>query len=572
MKRKKLEIRNLSVEFRTLRGILPVVKNVSCIMYEGMTHTLVGDSGSGKSVLACALMQILSSNGRISGGEVLYYHYKTKDQIEPSRIEKLTSYKRDSKEMCKIRTHYMSMIFQEPMSALSPVHRCGDLIGTAIKVKWPKLSRAEVKKRTHEILEQLLIPDPQKTAKQYSFELSGGMRQRICIALAMICQPEILIADEPTTALDVTTQKEILLLLEKMKQNYGLTILYITHDMGVVAQISNNIIVMQNGTFVEEKKPVILFNNPQHPYSKKLIWSAQLLEKKAKSKIMYEYHNEKELLPVLKVRNLKLSFTNKGPGFLNRKIKSLHALDDVSFNLYKGETLGIAGESGSGKTTIARCITGLYRHYQGKIIFIERNQVLSLGEYKYRKADSLYQHIRMIFQDPYSSLNPRLNIFNNIGEPLLIAGKKKPYIKELIADLLIKVGLNPNIMQRYPHSFSGGERQRICIARAVIMNPTILIADEATAALDVSLRSQVLDLLNNLQRDMKFSILLITHDISTIKYCADRMIVMKEGKIIERGLADTVIDNPQAYYTKILIAAVPSTDPHKRLLPTKYSP
>jgi peptide/nickel transport system ATP-binding protein len=553
MDRKLLEVKNLTIEFRIMRGQLRAVNDVSFVLGEGRTVALVGESGSGKSVTARALIQILPRSGIITGGEILYHSYKAKDQLEPSHTELLTSYAPNSEEMRRVRITKMGMIFQEPMSALSPVHTCGDTISTAIKLRWPDLPRAKVREKLIEILDQLRIPKPEKTAGQYPFELSGGMRQRVCIALALVRKPEVLIADEPTTSLDVTTQKEILALIEMMKREHGLTVLFITHDLGVASQIADDVVVLQGGECVESGPAANILVNPRHAYTQRLITSALALERRAAGKT--EFKNGERSEPVLKVHDLTMTLTSRQSWFKETKVQ---ILDRVSFDLRRSETLGIVGESGSGKTTVARCLVGLYRGFEGSILFTGNGgESVELNRYKYKKADPMYSHIRLVFQDPFSSLNPRLNVYQNLAEPLLIALTRKREIEERVVEVLRRVELEPDMMRRYPHAFSGGQRQRICIARAIIRRPTVLIADEATSALDVSLRSRILDLLTELQKTMHFSIILITHDISTVQYCADRMIVMRHGKVVEGGGVHDVINSPQQDYTRTLMAAVP---------------
>lgn len=566
MSKKILDIRNLSTWFRTPRGYLKAVDDVSFSVYEGETLCLVGESGSGKSVTARSILRILPSNGRIEEGKILYHRYGEGSEAPQSSLD-IAGVRKNGPEINGLRVNEISMIFQEPMSALSPIHRCGDQIDEAIRLKWPGTSKKEARKRSVELLRKVMIHNPEEVAAQYPFELSGGMRQRICIALAISCHPQILIADEPTTALDVTTQREILRLIAKLQKDMGMTVIFITHDMGVVSQIADRILVMQKGKIVEENDPVSLFETPRHDYTRRLVGSTLALEKRCPGKRPIEEITRTKEEPLLRIKGLTKVFESKSGGLFKKEKYTVTAVDGVSFDVYPGETVGIAGESGSGKTTLGRCLVGYYPVSRGDVAYWdEQGKEIALRGYKYGKSDPLFRQIRMIFQDPYSSLNPRMNVFNLIAEPLRLHGTPKEKLKDRVAELLEMVELSPSMMERYPHAFSGGQRQRLSIASCIALNPRIVIADEATAALDVSLRAKLLDLLVDLQKKMNFAVLLITHDISTVRYFADRVLIMEQGKMVEMGLTPQVLDAPREDYTKQLIEAVPRPNPRERNL------
>lgn len=566
METKVLDIRNLSTWFDTRRGYLKAVDDISFHVLERETLCIVGESGSGKSVTARSILRILPKTGMIKSGSILYRPPHDRDAEVPDYID-LAKVSKNGKEISQIRINELSMIFQEPMSALSPVHRCGDQVSEAILLKWQGVSKKEAAEMTLDLLDKVKIHNPAEVAKQYPFELSGGMRQRICIALAISCRPSILIADEPTTALDVTTQREILRLIKQLQDDMGMTVIFITHDMGVVSQIADRMVVMQKGKIVEEADTVSIFEHPNHEYTRRLIESTLVLESRSIGKRPAEEIITEESEPVVQIKNLTKVFESKSGGLFSKERYVVRAVDDVSFDVYPGETIGIAGESGSGKTTLGRCLVGLYSVTSGKIRYKEEGgSLVDLHSHTYVKSDPFFRQIRMIFQDPYSSLNPRMTIFNIIAEPMRLHGIPQEEWEDRVAELLRMVELSPEMMERYPHAFSGGQRQRISIAACISLNPRIVIADEATAALDVSLRARLLDLLIDLQERMNFSVILITHDISTVRYFGDRVVIMENGKLVEQGPVSDVLDSPKEEYTQQLISAVPRPNPRRRVL------
>ncbi len=553
MTRPVLQVRGLTVRFDKNE----VVRGVSFDLNRGETLCIVGESGSGKSVTSKAIMRI-AKPGRIVAGSVLL----RPDDIEPVDI---TAHDDDSAAMREVRGGRIGMVFQEPMSSLSPVHTIGQQIIETILLH-RDVTPADARAEAIESLRRVQIPNPERAIDQYAFEFSGGMRQRAMIAMALSCSPDVLIADEPTTALDVTTQAEILRLIKRLQAESGMSVIFITHDMGVVAEIADRVAVMYQGEVVETGSVDDIFHNPQDAYTRKLI------EASSKFTIIGD-HDRGGALPsanprtLLDVRDIDLTF-RKTEGFLIRKVRENRALSKVSITLREGENLGIVGESGSGKTTLVRAIVGLLQADSGAAFYhrgagepvdlLKRGALRSLG---------LNREIRMIFQDPFSSLNPRMTVEQVIAEPLLMEKKlSKPQIRERVAELLDKVGLSAEMMSRYPHAFSGGQRQRISIARALAVNPRIVIADEATSALDGSIRSQILDLMFDLQAELGLSYIFVGHDLGVVRYFCDRIAVMRQGELVELGTAADICQRPQADYTRALIAAVPATRPADRHL------
>jgi peptide/nickel transport system ATP-binding protein len=418
------------------------------------------------------------------------------------------------------------------------------------------VSRKEARRLSAEALAQVEIPRPEKALDQYAFDFSGGMRQRAMIAMALSCRPDVLIADEPTTALDVTTQAEILDLMGKLQKELDMAIMFITHDMGVVAEIADDVVVMEKGHVVERGETAALFRSQRHPYTRKLLGAVKRLDEPAAAKV----RPEADAADILKVKDLRLHF-EKREGFLQRVTDVTKAVDGVSFTLRKGEALGIVGESGSGKTTVGRCVARVYDPTSGEIDYDGADLVAAdkhaLQPYR--------RQIRMIFQDPFASLNPRMTVRQLIAEPLVVNGiAKGQEIEDRVAKLLTEVGLDPAMMERYPHAFSGGQRQRIVVARAIALEPRLVIADEPTSALDVSIRTQVLDLLLKLQAEMGLSFIFISHDMAVIRYFCDRVAVMYRGRIVEIGETEQIITDPQHPYTKALLSSVPISDPSQR--------
>jgi peptide/nickel transport system ATP-binding protein len=563
MKRLLLSVRNLKTHFPLSRSVVRAVDGIDFDVFEGETLCVVGESGSGKSAAARSILQILDRPGRIVDGHILLHRYRG-DETTPSEIIDIAKLGRSSRAMQVVRRQDISMIFQEPMSSLSLAHTCGNQIVEAINLRNPGMDRRRAWARAVELLAQMQLSDPALTASQYPFQLSGGMRQRVMIAMALASEPRILIADEPTTALDVTTQAEILALLERLRRALGLGVIFITHDVGVVANIADRVAVMQLGRIVEMAELRPLFDRPQHPYTRMLLASALRLETRSPLRVAAAAKpvTRDAVKPILEIRDLGKTFV-VGRGLLASQRRQLKAVDGVSFDVMPNENVGVVGESGSGKSTVARCIVGLHAVSAGSMLYrrADASEVDLAGRTR-KGRDPLLREVRMIFQDPFSALNPRMSIGQIVGEPLLLAKVGRGHeLKERVAELLSLVGLEPRMMERYPHAFSGGQRQRIVIARAIALNPRLIIADEATSALDVSLRAQMLDLMLELQQRLKLSYVFITHDISNIRYFCDRVVVMYRGKVVETGTVDAVLNSPSDVYTKRLIASVPGLDP-----------
>jgi len=565
-----LQVLNLSVEFKTDQGKVDAVNNISFAIEKGKTLGIVGESGSGKSVTSLSIMRLISNPGRISCGEVIF-----NDKGNPKNLTSISE-----KEMCSIRGNRIAMIFQEPMTSLNPVMRCGKQVMEAL-ILHKKLKKTEAYKQTIELFEEVLLPNPKKAFNSYPFELSGGQKQRVMIAMAISCKPEVLIADEPTTALDVSVQKTILELLKNLQQKYGMSIIFITHDLGVVAEIADEVIVMYKGNIVERGKTNQIFINPNHQYTKGLLSCKPKLNLRLKvlptvsdyldgnesdndlnnivtvddRKLFHEklYSNK----PILKVGNLKTYFPVKRNLF-GTPTQFFKAVDDVSFEVFPGETLGLVGESGCGKTTLGRSILKLVNPSSGSIVYDGKDIIKLKGE----QLRHLRQKMQIIFQDPYSSLNPRITVGSAILEPLKVHKiyKNDKIRNEKVVELLEKVSLKPDSFYRYPHEFSGGQRQRICIARALALKPEFIICDESVSALDVSVQAQVLNLLNELKHEFGFTYIFISHDLSVVKFMSDRMIVMQKGKIVEQGDSDAIYANPKSEYTAKLIEAIPKTN------------
>ncbi len=544
-----LQVRDLSTHFPIRNGTIKAVNGVSFNVERGRTLCVVGESGSGKSVTARSILQIVDAPGRnVSGSMVLH-------RPDGSSVD-LAALNPRGREIRAVRGAEIAMIFQEPMSSLSPVHTVGNQIMEVLRLHI-KMSKAQARERCVELLKQVEIPNPDQAVDRYTFEFSGGMRQRVMIAMALACNPSLLIADEPTTALDVTTQAEILDLIRRLQVSHGMAVMFITHDMGVVAEIADQVIVMHQGKVVENGPVEQIFHAPQNDYTRMLIGSVLKLGRKADIRVQRPAPAQ-ALEPILQVRNLSMHF---GHGKTSTK-----AVDGVSLSLMPGESLGIVGESGSGKTTMGRCLLRVYDPTAGAIDYRQPDgTVVDLVTANKQTLKQCRREIRMIFQDPVGSLNPRMTVAQIVGEPLLVNGLATgKVLDERVAELLQSVGLEPAWRERYPHAFSGGQRQRIGIARAIALNPRIIVADEATSALDVSLRSQMLDLLLNLQDKLGLSFVFISHDIAVIRYFCDRVAVMHRGRVVETGPTDQVCDAPTHPYTQALLSAIPQPDPRLR--------
>lgn len=559
-----LEIKNLNITFMSDGNVVKAVKNLNLNIPHGTTMGLVGESGSGKSVTSLAIMRLLPDHKGVSvTGEILY---------RGQNLLKLSM-----KEMREIRGNKISMIFQEPMTSLNPVYTVGDQIDETILLH-QNISKAAARKRTIELLTEVGIPSPAEKVNAYPHEMSGGQKQRVMIAMAMACEPELLICDEPTTALDVTIQQQVLDLMMELQKKHKMSMLFITHDLSVIADIADDVCVMFRGDKVEEQTCKGLFENPQHPYTKGLLACRPKLDKNPRRlptvetilkdedafyQALVDYKTpriitEEKNPVVLELKNLQKYYPIKG-GLFGTKVKDFKAVDDVSIKVRKGTTFGLVGESGCGKTTLGRTILRLIEPTAGEIIFHGENIVNKNAE----EMRALRRKMQIIFQDPFSSLNPRMTIGDIITEPLVIhgIGKNRKEQYAMAAQLLEKVGLNGDALSRYPHEFSGGQRQRICIARALTLNPEFLICDESVSALDVSVQAQVLNLLQDLQDDLGLTYIFISHDLSVVKYISDEIAVMSAGKIVEIADPDTIYNNPANAYTKRLIDAIPKGRP-----------
>lgn len=575
-----LEVKNLVTEFKSDGELMKAVNDVSFTLHKGETIGIVGESGSGKSVTSLSIMQLIPNPpGYVSGGEILY-HSKTKGTVNLRNL--------DPKEMRSFRGNEIAMIFQEPMTSLNPVYTCGSQVMEAILLH-QKISKKEARKKTIKLFEQVQLPDPERVFSVYPHQISGGQKQRVMIAMAMSCNPRILIADEPTTALDVTVQKTILDLMLQLQREQDMGIMFITHDLGVIAELADTVMVMYKGKVVEQGPVLEIFSNPKHPYTKSLLACRPPLDRRIMRlpvssdfmklddhglmveipKTVSEAINSviitkeqraeehKELYSrskILELENIRTWFPKNKTMFGQTK-EWVKAVDDISLDVYEGETLGLVGESGCGKTTLGRTILRLTEPTDGKIFF-QRNDLLKLNasDMRYLRKD-----MQIIFQDPYSSLNPRITIGEALMEPMQVhhLHDNNRQRKEKVMELLKKVGLEERQFNRYPHEFSGGQRQRVCIARALSLNPKFIICDESVSALDVSVQAQVLNLLNDLKREFKFTYIFISHDLSVVKFMSDRMVVMNRGKIEEMGDADSIYLNPQSDYTKKLISSIP---------------
>jgi peptide/nickel transport system ATP-binding protein len=575
-----LEFKSLVTEFHTEGTTVKAVNGVSFSLNKGETIGIVGESGSGKSVTALSSMRLIPSPpGIISSGEIIFH----KDNDSTTDLLKISE-----EEMRKFRGNDIAMIFQEPMTSLNPVFTCGDQVMEAIMLH-QELDKVAAKALAIKLFEEVQLPTPERIFSTYPHQISGGQKQRVMIAMAMSCQPAILIADEPTTALDVTVQKTILELMQKLQRERNMGILFITHDLGVIAELADKVVVMYKGKIVEQGNVWDIFTKPQHPYTKGLLACRPPLDKRytflptvsnfmqenkngevVDNKISVEEFtknltipdserkNKQEKLfakePILKIKNLKTYFPIKN-GFFGGVTGHVKAVDGVNFDVFPGETLGLVGESGCGKTTIGRTILRLEEPTEGEMIY-KGNDITKMTVDELR---TFRKEVQIIFQDPYSSLNPRMTIGNAIMEPMQVHKilENDELRKKKVEELLARVSLDPTHFYRYPHEFSGGQRQRIGIARALAVNPKFIICDESVSALDVSVQAQVLNLLNELKEEFGLTYIFISHDLSVVKYMSDRMVVMQEGKIEEMGDADQIYNNPGTKYTKKLITAIP---------------
>jgi peptide/nickel transport system ATP-binding protein len=591
-----LTVQDLTIDFRSQRGHTRAVAGVSLTVGRGEVVAIVGESGSGKSVTSLALLGLLAKPAaHIASGTAVFESEKL------GQVDLLTL---SEKELQQVRGNDISMIFQEPMTSLNPVLTCGYQVVEALLLH-TSLSKQAAEARTIELFTEAQLPRPAQIFKAYPHEISGGQKQRVMIAMAMACRPALLIADEPTTALDVTVQARILQLIRDLRREHGTAVLFITHDLGVVAEIADRILVMYRGRVVEQGTVLDIFTNPQHPYTKGLlacrphlsIGQARLpvvadfmavdaagnltartsgvgegVEKGSASQLRHIVDTSKTfpveqnerstadlgaVAPLLQVENLQVYFPIR-KGFFTRTTEFVKAVDNVNFIIYPGETVGLVGESGCGKTTLGRALLRLTEPTAGRILFEGTDlAALPAGELRHRRRE-----FQLVFQDPYAALNPMLTVGEAILEPLRVHGVGgQAEQKARVRELLRTVGLSDDAEQRYPHEFSGGQRQRICIARALALRPKLIVCDESVSALDVSVQAQVLNLLNDLKRELGITYLFITHDLSVARFMSDRLLVMSQGRIVESGPAAEVYAHPKNPYTQQLFAAIPSDDP-----------
>ena len=564
-----LHIKDLQVDFRSDGGLNSAVRNINFQLTKGSILGIVGESGSGKSVTSMAVMGILpKSSAVIPKGEILF----TKRNGEQVDLLKISE-----NEMRKLRGNEIAMVFQEPMTSLNPTIKCGPQVAEAIMLH-QKINTEEARKRTIELFKEVELPRAEKLYDSYPHQISGGQKQRVMIAMAISCKPSLLIADEPTTALDVTVQKTILEILKNLQKKYGMSIIFITHDLGVIAQIAERVLVMYRGDLIEEGSTKEIFANPKEAYTHGLIACRPPIEKrfsklptisdfvdgKGTHQFVFEEINALERskahkklyarAPLMEVRNLNTHFVSD-TNFFGRPKAWVKAVNNVSFEVYKGETLGLVGESGCGKTSLGRTLLRMTPSNSGQVLYKGKD----LTKMSAREMKRMRKDVQIIFQDPYSSLNPRMTIGQAIEEPLrvhqILPTQKER--KARVIELLERVNLNESHYNRYPHEFSGGQRQRVVIARTLALEPEFIICDESVSALDVSVQAQVLNLLNELKEEFQFTYIFISHDLSVVKFMSDRMIVMKEGKIVEMGEADHIYAHPEQDYTRSLIDSIP---------------
>ncbi len=563
---KLLEIKDLQVHFSSETGIVKAVDGISFDLFSGETIGIVGESGSGKSVTSLSVMRLLPQPpAKFAGGEINFFDEK---------FPKKNLLKFSEKEIQKIRGSEIAMIFQEPMSSLNPVFRCGNQVTEAIQLH-QKINFESAKKQTLALFEKVKLPEPERIFQAYPHQISGGQKQRVMIAMAISCQPKILIADEPTTALDVTVQKTILDLLRDLQKREGLSMIFISHDLGVISEIADRVVVMFQGKIVEMGTVAEIFSNPKHPYTKGLVACRPSLSQKLyrlptvpdflentnfESRVITKQETaarQEQLLKnekLLDVKNLEVRFPKKKNWF-GQPTDWTKAVDDVSFEIFQGESFGLAGESGCGKTTLGKAIAKLIPAHAGQV-FYKKSEISGLKESGMRP---LRREIQVIFQDPFASLNPRMTIGEAILEPMNVhkIHPNPAARKEKTVELLETVGLYANHFERYPHEFSGGQRQRICIARALALEPKFLICDEIVSALDVSVQATVLNLLAELQEKFGLTYLFISHDLSVIHQFCDRLMVMNQGKTEEIGFPEDILFSPKTGYVKKLVEAIP---------------
>ncbi len=571
-----LDIRNLKIEFALHGGTVAAVRDVSFKIPHGKTVALVGESGSGKSVTAQAIMRILPKTGQISAGQILLQTDKDKAAIDIAQL------KADSEQMRDIRGGKISMIFQEPMVSLSPLHTIGNQINESVLLH-QNVDSKQATGLTRQMLDMVGFPDPDRALKTYPFELSGGLRQRAMIAMALVCKPVLLIADEPTTALDVTIQAQILKLIKDLQQELEMSVLMITHDLGVVANVADEVVVMYGGEIMESGDVNDIYTNPQHPYLKALMQAVPHFDMKPDERLKPVRELESELGVLLKdkaqtenqklnpihlsVKNLTRTFQIRHkPMFGKSEHKVIRAVDDVSFDVKRGECFGLVGESGCGKTTLSKILMRALRPDSGQISYFDSEDATDVLALEDQALFDFRTKMQFIFQDPFSSLNPRMTVYDIIREPLVIHNiGDETYQIKMVKELMRLVGLDPRYLSRYPHSFSGGQRQRLGIARALALKPDLIICDEPVSALDVSIQAQVLNLLKDLQDELNLTYIFISHNLAVVDYIADRIAVMCRGRLVEIAPKEALFNNPVHPYTRALLNAVPFPDLDKPL-------
>ncbi|RYY52826.1 MAG: ABC transporter ATP-binding protein [Chitinophagaceae bacterium] len=554
-----LQVTDLSVGFRQGDRETVALKGISFTVSRGEIVALVGESGSGKSVTSLSILRLLPEPSAFyPSGSILF----SEDGVSTTDLLSIPA-----GVMQALRGNSISMIFQEPMTSLNPVYTCGEQVMEAI-LSHGNYSREAARRKTIDWFRRVLLPEPDRMFDRYPHQLSGGQKQRVMIAMAMCCEPSLLICDEPTTALDVTVQRSVLQLIRSLQQETGMAVIFITHDLGVVGEIADRTVVMYKGEVVEQQTTAHIFNSPTHDYTRGLLACRPVLHRKGfRLPVVSDFVAGKNSSPVpsvkipagigevlLEVRNLTVSYPGKR-NFFGKPITINKAVNDVSFDVYRNETLGLVGESGCGKTTLGRALLRLVDPGSGSVSYHGRDYSSMSGN----ELAALRREMQIIFQDPYSSLNPRLSVGNAIAEPIRVHRllKGEGLIRQRVTELLGKVGLDPAVYNRYPHEFSGGQRQRIVIARALAVNPAFIVCDESVSALDVSVQAQVLNLLNDLRAEFGFTIVFISHDLSVIRYISDRIMVMQQGRIVESGPAEEVYNHPQTSYTRQLIASIP---------------
>ncbi|OUS16727.1 ABC transporter ATP-binding protein [Rhodospirillales bacterium 47_12_T64] len=570
-----LQVNDLRVAFKLPEGELNAVKGVSFRIPKGKTVSLVGESGSGKSVVSQAIMGILPKIAHVASGQILFA-----DPKNPGEILDIAQIHPDSRQMRNIRGGRISMVFQEPMTSLSPVHTVGNQICEALELH-RSMSASQALEMTTDMLRMVGFPDPIRAMQTYPFELSGGLRQRAVIAMALVCHPALLVADEPTTALDVTIQAQILKLIKDLQIELDMSVLMITHDLGVVTNMADEVVVMYHGEIMESGTVEDIFRHASHPYLKALLNAVPRFDMKPGERLKpireIIHADDNPILtakrkrrviseddpPLLEVKNINKSFSIRKGGFFSKSIdEKVLAVDDISFYVKRGECLGLVGESGCGKTTLSKIIMRALSPDSGSVIFRDQeNNPVDVLSLKKSELFDFRERVQFMFQDPYSSLNPRMTVQELIGEPLLIHGMKNvAERRKMVERLMDVVGLAPMHINRYPHSFSGGQRQRIGIARALALQPDLLICDEPVSALDVSIQAQVLNLLKDLKEALGLTYIFISHNLAVIDYVADRIMVMCSGRIVETAPKELLFKNPVHPYTRALVSAVPDPD------------